>query len=170
MSIIHYSVSEEDIKQLSHYHALQQKGYRESLVRHKLIWPGMLLIAAAYAYFFASETYLAIAAVVLAVFWNLFIPQLIKYLQAKPMLTSIRAQKDNPIIGNHVLQAKKKYLVAKFNGEEKIMEWDSLYRIEITEHFSYIYLGMKSALIIPKASITEGDYEKFTSMVEKYIP
>jgi len=170
MSIIHYSVSEADIKQLSHYHALQQKGYRESLFRNQIIWPGMLLIAAAYTYYFASETYIAIGAVAFAVFWNLFIPRLIKYLQAKPMLTNIRAQKDNPIIGNHRLQAKSKHLEAQFNGREKIMDWDSLYRIEITDHFSYIYLSLTSALIIPKASITEGDYEKFTSMVEKYIP
>jgi len=168
MNDLEYSVSEDDIISFSHYHALQQPGYMDSLIRHKFVWPGMLVVAGIYTYFFSRSPILAVVFAFVGILWGYFIPGIIKKLHGKHALKNNK-EKGNTAIGKHSLRIEKDYLVDCCNDDETKIKWEDILRVEKTDGVSLIYLGMEAAMVVPEASVTKGIYDKFIDKVEKSI-
>ena len=168
MNDLEYSVSEDDVINFSHYHALQQPGYRDNLIRHKFVWPGMLVVAGIYTHFFSQSPVLAMIFIFAGILWGYFIPEIIKKLHGKHAVNK-SIEKGNSVIGSHSLRLEKDYLVDHCNDTETRIKWEDVLRVEKTDGISLIYLGLEAAMIIPKSSVTKGVYDKFIDKVEKSI-
>ena len=168
MNDLEYSVSEDDIINFSHYHALQQPDYKGSLFRHKFIWPGMLVVAGIYTHFFSRSPVLAVVFIFAGMFWSYFVPGIIKKLNGKYALKK-SVEKGNSVLGKHTLRLENDYLVDSCNDNETRIKWEDILRVEKTDDTSLIYLGLEVAIVIPKISVTKGTYDKFINKIEKSI-
>lgn len=64
-------------------------------------------------------------------------------------------------VGTHEMEALPDVLVQRGPAGEQRIPWDRLERIESHQAHAFIYLDAATALVIPSATVREGDYDAF---------
>lgn len=73
------------------------------------------------------------------------------------------------IIGPHELEISDECLTERTAYNEQHSLWEGIERIEFSEGYAFIYTGPLMAHVIPKASVTEGDFDAFVGEVRRRI-
>jgi len=72
------------------------------------------------------------------------------------------------ILGNHELEIIPEGLIERTPVSEQRLSWAGIDRIEADSEYSYIYVGTNAAHVVPKARVTDGNYEAFIQSIQQH--
>jgi hypothetical protein len=73
------------------------------------------------------------------------------------------------LLGCHELELTAEGLAGTTAVSEGRVSWSGIERVVSTETHTFVYTGSGSALIIPQATVTEGDYRAFVAELREYF-
>ncbi len=155
MSEISYRLRKVDLVEFNEYHAKMNGGYGKSITRHRLIWPGLVVLFAMYVVLASKDTEMGMYILTGAFVWSLGVPAYIKKKFHEHIVEEMSQETVNEAIGDYQLKVTKLGLLESTESGEKLIRWKKILKLEKSRHHVYLYLGEAAALIIPKETITD---------------
>ena len=75
--------------------------------------------------------------------------------------------KNRGFVGWHDLLATEDSLISSGDMGETKLSWQVVERVESTPEFVFLYVSAMSAIIIPRARVTEGNVDEFLAVAQK---
>ncbi|MEO1963411.1 MAG: YcxB family protein [Cycloclasticus sp.] len=157
MSEISYRLRKVDLVEFNEYHAKMNGGYGNSITRHRVIWPGLVVMFALYVVLTSKDTEMGMYILTGAFVWSLGVPAYMKKKFHEHIEEEIPQETVNEAIGDYTLKVTKLGLMESTESGEKLIKWKKILKLEKSRHHVYLYLGEAAALIIPKEMITDGN-------------
>jgi hypothetical protein len=126
----------------------------------------LLVLAATEAVFF--RRWLGTALFVGAtVFWWLLWPPYRKWSSSRSLRRFYSEGEPDTFFGPHSLTIDGDSLISRDCSEEGRVRLSSLQRVDVTSDHAFIYIDSVRAMIIPRQSVTDGDFLAFVSQLRK---
>ncbi|MEO1963611.1 MAG: YcxB family protein [Cycloclasticus sp.] len=155
MSEISYRLRKVDLVEFNEYHAKMNGGYGKSITRHRVIWPGLVVMFALYVVLTSKDTEMGMYILMGAFVWSLGVPAYMRKKLHEHIEEEISQETVNEAIGDYTLKVTKLGLMESTESGEKLIKWKKILKLEKSRHHVYLYLGEAAALIIPKEMITD---------------
>lgn len=81
----------------------------------------------------------------------------------------LRSGKNKGIFGPQSMEITDTGLKLNRPGGESTTYWNGIERVETTEIAAYIYISSMAAYIVPRASVTEGNFDSFLAEIRKRV-
>jgi YcxB-like protein len=75
--------------------------------------------------------------------------------------------RNRALFGRHELQFSEDGVSERTEVGELNLRWSAIERIQCTDDYTFIYVSAVSALVLPRARVTEGDYGGFIADLER---
>ena len=131
--------------------------------------PGMLAVIALSSWFYYQEILSFVYGGVLAVAWALLSPLYLRWSLRRQIRKMYTEEEKACILGSYTLRAAPKALVEVNRNGESQVSWDDVLRIEATKRYTYIFITLDTALIIPRETVKRGDLHEFFKEVDRRI-
>ncbi len=164
---IRYLNTIEDIISCAYYEAEEIEIYKKNIRRGQIassVWPVIIFLAL--SIYFRDPVAVIIGIILAGLGWVAY-PHIYKKQVKKNILAMINESKGRVgtgefklIVNDTTLDVDNKYFKASFS-------WDAVEKIDILSDRSYVYLGQGIGLIIPRASVVEGNYGKFVDALKE---
>jgi len=161
MTEIEYEVREQDLLAFSKHRLKDSESLKKSLRRHEAMVPGVLAIFSMFLWLYYQDTLSAIYAGVTAVAWGILTPQFIKWQTLRSIKKMYSDEERAAIVGSYKLRVAADALVEIGKEGETKLPWSQVLRIEMTWRYAFIFVGLDTALIVPRKTITSGDIHEF---------
>ena len=99
----------------------------------------------------------------LATAWWIWVPHVLSYSYEKQVQRTYETWKNRTTVGSRQLELTPEHLNEKNAYGHSQTAWRAIERVESDDECAYIYLSAAQAHIIPKARVTEGDFDQFVS-------
>lgn len=169
MTEIEYEVREQDLLAFNDHQLQNSESLQKSLRRHQGFVPGLLAVISMFLWFYYQDTLSAIYAGVTAVAWGLLTPLFLKW-QLRQQIRKLYTEEEKAcILGNYTLRSDKDALVEVSKAGESRVPWGDILRIEMTKRYAFIFVGLDSALIVPRATLKSGNLHEFVKDADARI-
>jgi hypothetical protein len=170
---IKYSLSAVDLLALSEHHSSALPTLKAAQITTR--WVGTMVVyvmvvgvASLFGVHASLETR-RIAAIVIGTAYFFAYPYL-RRRSIQRQINTIYPSRDmnRGVLGDHELELQPdEGLIDRTSAGEYRITWDGIDRIEADAGHLYIYLATNVAHVVPKAGITDGDYDDFTRSVQE---
>lgn len=155
--LIRYNISPDDIVAFNMHLIKTVPAMRRSAFRVKwrLLFPLCVIILALSVYY--SDPLLAVLGVLFLVLTHVRYKRHIRRYYMKQATEGPNKE----ILGPAELEITPDALIGRGHEIETKVKWERVDRIEADEDRTYIFLGERVGIILPRTSITQGDYDAF---------
>jgi hypothetical protein len=159
---IEYYVGEHDLVAFSEYHASHSPHLKRGLRTAHYI--GLLFIALGiYDLVRFRAVCHAGPILVFGILWMALLPTYWRYNQRRQALRMYREGSNRSSLGKQRLHLGDEVLVETSEYQETKTKWGGIEKIESNDDYTFAYTGALMAVVIPKGSVTKGDYDEFVS-------
>ncbi len=103
-----------------------------------------------------------------AVFFLWRSPKYVRRKLQKQALEFCREGENRSLFGEHIDIAEPEGLRSfSPNGDESMLKWSSIERIETSDNHLYLYVGAMNALVVPEETVSAGSYSEFRAECER---
>lgn len=170
MSSISYTLRKKDLLEFNDYHARRHTDYGKNLSRHKVLWPGVIVILALFIVLSIGNVLIGALLMLAAFAWSWLAPRMISKRLHRHIIEQLPEAGVKASIGDYRLTVTPKGLLENNAHGEKLIKWKEIQRVETFKQHAYFYLSEASAIIIPKKMIVEqDDFNAFHDDVIKAI-
>ncbi|MGZ8217069.1 YcxB family protein [Methylomagnum sp.] len=169
MSEIEYELREQDLLAFND-HQLQSSGKLGStLRRHQGTVPGILMVIALVMLFYYEDTLSAMYVGFTGAAWGVLTPLYLKWNARRQIRGMYTEDEKARIVGVYKLRTTSDALVEIGREGESRVKWGDILRIEATKKYAFIFVTIDSALIVPRATVKNGDLHEFVKDVDQRI-
>jgi hypothetical protein len=169
MTEIQYELREKDLLAFNDHQLKSAEKLQKTLRRHQATIPGLMILIAMVVWFYYQDTLTAAWIGVAAVVWGLAAPFYIRWSTRRKIARLYTDEDKTRILGDYTLRIEPKELVEQSKEGESRIRWDDILRIEAIKNYAFIFVSLDSALIIPRATVKQGDIVEFFKEAEKRI-
>jgi len=171
MTEIQYEVREKDLVAFNEYQLENSERIQKVLRRHQAIIPGIIAVIALISFFYLKNIPSAIYSILLAAGWGFGVPFYLKWNMRKQIRQSYTDKEKATLLGHYTLRAEPGGLVEiKGDGEPSKLEWKKVLRTEVEKEYVFIFIGLNSALIIPRKTLPKDNpLAEFVRTVDGHI-
>ena len=163
--IIKYQTNLDDFLALGKHHYQISPVLQRSLFINKWIFPLLYLAVGVYGYFQDSQVLMVVG--LLAFIWPGIISSYHRRLYLKRMTKLyLKGGKQEQVIDVE-LSFDDSGINIKRDDRQGNFSWSTIKRIDTTENHTFIYTSDINALVLPREPIIEGDYEQFTTELNR---
>lgn len=166
---IEYEFREEDLIHFNERQLLRTEDVQKNMRKNRLIVPAVMLLIAGYFYFYYHSTAPVIYISVVAALWAMFSPRLLMLDLRRQILKTYTDREKRDMFGIYQLNIDKDNLLERSPSGKHKTPWTEVLRVEYVKDHVFIFIGLNTALVIPKKTVKKGDWEAFTAQVEKMI-
>jgi hypothetical protein len=169
MSKIEFEVRDKDLIKFTTYNYRQHPKVQKMFSRNQFLYPFILGLVVIYMYALLGNTTYALPLALVTICWAIFIPMYLQY-NLKSQAEALYSEEEKlNLLGPHTFKAEDKHLHGVFPGNETRIRWKDIARAELQKGYLYLYLDTDRALIIPKETVSSGDFNEFLNAVEKHL-
>lgn len=166
---IEYELREQDLIAFNEHQLQDSKVVQKKLRLHQATIPGVLVLVALLLWFYYQDTLSAMYAGITAGIWGVLAPLYIKWSNRRQLCRLYTDEVKETVLGVYTLRITPSALVEIGRVGESQVKWSDILRIESTKHYAFIFVSLDSALIIPRATIKNGDIHEFVKEVDLRI-
>jgi hypothetical protein len=166
---IEYEFREEDLIHFNEMQYLNSDEIQHNLKKNRLIVPGVMFIIGAFYYFYYGDIRAASYVVVLSILWAWLSPKILLLDFRRQILTNYTYKEKARMFGTYTLTLDPKGLLEKSPSGKNIMPWDEVIRVEKSDRYVFIYIGLNTALVIPRETVKKGNPDEFAEQAEKML-
>ena len=169
MTEIHYELREKDLLAFNDHQLTSAGTLKKTLSRHQATIPGMLMLMALFVWFYYQDSLTAGWIAVIATIWGFGAPFYLRWSMRRKIARMYSEEDKARIIGEYTLKLEPKALVEISRSGESRINWEDVLRIEAIKNYAFIFVSTDSALIIPRATVKQGNIVEFFKEVEQRI-
>ena len=165
---IAFTLSRRDLHAFAAHQARRTPELDRARRVHHFLWPAVFLLV---GHFLSKRSGNPLAVVPFAAgagLWVLLFPLYLRRVYRRHVLRSLRAGGMMP--GDYRLRADAEGTAVVSGSGERTIPWSAVARLATTDSHAFIHLDEGSALIVPRASVNEGDYEAFVEALSSRAP
>jgi len=169
MTQIEYEVREQDLVAFNEHQLRDSASWQKTLRRHQAIFPGIMALIALFLWFYYQDTLSAIYVGVIAALWGILTPLYFKGSLRRQLRKMYSDEEKACILGTYTLRAEPHVLVEVNQKGESRVKWSDVLRVETTKKYAFLFVGIDTALIIPRATVKKGDLHEFIKEADRRI-
>ncbi len=169
MTEIEYEVREADLIAFNEFQLKKSTEHQKRTRRHLILLPGLLAILALVVWLYYQDTLSFMYIMTLSLVWALGSPLYFRWSQRRQIRKLYTAEEKLNLFGTNRLRIEDRKLVEINRNGESSISWDDVLRIETTRNYAFLFVGIDSALIIPRDTVKQGDLHEFVKEVDKKI-
>jgi hypothetical protein len=169
---IEYEFREEDLVKFNEMLFMKTDDYQNNIRKNRWIVPAIIVLISAYYYYYYVDLKSSAYILALAILWAWLSPRLMRLDLSRQILKNYTPREKHLMFGTYTLTidpANPQYLLEKSPSGKNKMAWSDMVRLEYGKRYVYIYLDLKTALVIPVDTVKRGNLEQFSEQVEKMI-
>ena len=167
MNELEYVVREKDLILFNESQYVDSPGVKIALRRHQVMFPAMISLMALFMWFYYQTALVSIGIMGVAILWSLVSPWTIRQGLRRQTRRLYSEEDKKKILGVNRLCAERKVLIEASQDGETTIDWGSILRVVKTKKHAFIYTDVDAALIVPRDTVTKGDFDQFVQIVEK---
>lgn len=169
MTKIEFEVREKDLIRFNTYNYRQHPKVQKMYSRHRFLFPFLLGLIVIYMYALLGNVSYALPLALVTMAWALMVPLYLDY-NLKQQAKALYSEEEKlNILGPHAFTVEDKHLHGFFPGGETRIAWKDIARVELAKGYAYLYLDAERSLIVPKETISNGDYSEFLTQVDERL-
>ncbi|TAN49920.1 MAG: YcxB family protein [Methylococcaceae bacterium] len=170
MTEIEYEVREQDLYAFNEHLLQESKPMQKALRLHQVVVPGILSLLVLGLWFYLQAVIPAIILMVVAMVWAGAAPYIFLW-SARRQLRSLYTEEEKVSAqGRYTLRVEPTSLVeVSPDGQSAHVNWSSVLRVEATKNYAFIFLSLNTALVVPRATIKNGDLHEFIREADERI-
>jgi hypothetical protein len=171
---IRYADTLDDLVAFSDFHAAHSTTVKQN-IRLTRWTSAVLVIALTFAALtFVTDDSMALSAKVFGalvggVFMFVVVPHLTRWNLRVQMRKILREGRNKSVVGEHELEILDEGLLERTEYNETKSSWAGIERVVSTPQYTFIYITSVSAHVIPRESVSEGDYDAFIQELTRRI-
>lgn len=169
MAEIEYELREQDLLAFSNHQLSSSEKVQKTLRRHQAVIPGIITVISFFLWLYYQDTLSAIYVGLLAVGWGLGGPWFLKWQTQRQLKKLYTDDIKEQVLGTYKLRVEPKALVEIGRSGESRINWGDVLRVEVTHKHAFIFVGLDTALIIPRATLKTGDLHEFIKEADTLI-
>jgi len=169
---IEYEFREEDLVKFNEMLFMKTDEYQNNIRKNRWIVPAIMVLISAYYYYYYVDIKSSAYILALAILWAWLSPRLMRLDLSRQILKNYTPREKHLMFGTYTLTidpANPNYLLEQSPSGKNKMAWSDMVRLEYGKRYVYIYLDLKTALVIPVDTVKKGNLEQFSEQVEKMI-
>lgn len=166
---IEYEVREQDLLAFNEHQLRNSESLQKALRRHQAIIPGIMVVISLFLWFYYQDSLSAIYVAMMAIAWGFLTPMYYKWSLRKQIRKMYTEEETACIVGSYKMRVEPKALVEINRQGESHVPWADLLRIETNKNYAFVFVGIDTALIIPRKTVKKGDLHEFVKEVDKFI-
>ena len=160
-----YSVTIDDLILFNEYHSEHSPFVQRARRKYRLLSPpSMLFVFCLVGFVTKSWTYPIVGAVVASAY-AATTPRRFRKQIRNAAERCYKEGENKGLFGLHTLEILDTELLETNPSGNQSIKWAGIERVVSTPTHGYIYVSSNSAHVVPKASVTEGDYNAFMEAV-----
>lgn len=169
---IEYEFREEDLIHFNELQFTRSEEIQNNIRKNRLIVPGVMALVGFFYYMYYRDAMSAGYVMIIAMLWALLSPKIMMLDLRRQILANYTNKEKVNMFGTYTLTidpTNPKYLLEKSPSGKHKMAWEDLLRVEYGKRYVYIYIDLKTALVIPVETVKRGNLEQFAAQAEKMI-
>lgn len=164
---IEYYVGEHDLVAFSVYHTNRSPSLRRQQRVAQLI-VGLVWLGIGTLQLLSREVFWAAVAFLIGILFIVLWPSLRKRSHRNSATKLYREDSNRSSLGKQRLRIEDDVLVEITEYQETWTKWAGIEKIESTDSYTFIYTGSVMGIVIPKESVTSGDYDEFVDALRSH--
>ena len=169
MTEIEYEVREQDLLAFNEHMLKNSDRVQKTLRRHQTIAPAFFVVLALILFFYMKDIPSAIYLGIFASAWGVGVPMYMKWNLRKQYMGMYSAEDKAKILGRYKLRVDRLNLVEITPEGETKQPWSEILRVEVEKKYAFVFVSAHSALIIPRATVSQGDLHEFVKAADERI-
>lgn len=169
MAEIEYELREQDLLAFNDHQLRDSEKVQKTLRRHQAVIPGIITIISFFLWLYYQDTLSAIYVGLLAVGWGLAGPWFLKWQTRRQVKKLYTDEVKEQVLGTYKLRIEPKALIEVGRNGESRIDWGDVLRVEATKQHAFIFVGLDTALIIPKSTVKSGNLVEFVKEADALI-
>ena len=160
-----YSVTIEDLILFNEYHSEHSPFFRRARRNYQLNSSLSVLFALSFLGYLAKSWIYPIVGAVFATAFAVLAPRRFRKQIRKTAERCYKEGENKGTIGIHSLEILDTELLETNPAGNQSIKWAGVERVVSTPTHGYIYVSSNAAHVVPRASVTEGDFDAFMAAV-----
>ena len=160
-----FTLTLDDAVAFANYHTSHSPAIARTRRRLQVILGTLLSVVGLIILVTGGEVARAMIYFGLGAVWFVLWPPFQRWATRREVLKSYGEGTNRTFIGPHRLQVQPDGLSWSSEHSEGKYKWSGVERIATTPDYTYVYVAAIMAVIIPRCSVTAGDYESFVRAV-----
>ncbi|MDD5033677.1 MAG: YcxB family protein [Methylococcaceae bacterium] len=169
MTEIEYEVREQDLIAFNEHQLKDSERVQKTINRHQAMVPAVFFVIAMVLLFYFKDIPSSIYVGLIAAAWGVLVPLYLRWNIRKQLHRMITEEEKASSVGRHRLRVEQGSLVEVHSGGESKLPWSKVLRIEAEKKYAFIFIGLDSALIVPRATVSTGNLHEFVKAVDERI-
>lgn len=169
MTEIEYEVREKDLIAFNEHQLAGTERLQKIMRRHQAIMPGVIVTISLFLFFYFEDVLSAAYVGIIAVAWGIGVPLLLRWNWRRQIRKMYTEEEKAAAVGHYTLRVDRDHLVEITPSGESKIAWGELLRVEVTRKYGFIFISLDSALIIPRGTISRGDFKEFVIKADERI-
>lgn len=169
MKEIEYEVREQDLLAFNEHLASETAAIKKHFRRHQAQVPGFMVLVSLLLWFYYKDTLSALYVAVLALGWGFGVPAYLKWSMRRQFGRMYTEEDKGVALGRFSLRIDTNELIENSKRGENRTPWSAILRIEATKKYAFIFVTRDSALIIPRATVRNGNLHEFVKAADECI-
>lgn len=169
MTEIEYELREQDLIAFNEFQLKKSDAIQKRMRRHQILLPGFLALIAMVVWLYFQDTLAFMYIGLLALFWAVATPLYFRWSTRRQIRKLYSEEEKLNLFGVNRLRIEPRQLVEINRNGESGIGWDEVLRIETNRHYAFLFIGIDSALIIPRATVKTGDLHEFVKEADQKI-
>lgn len=169
MTEIEYELREEDLIAFNEFQIGKSEAIQKRMKRHQVLLPGLLAIVALVVWLYFQDSLAFMYISVLSLFWAATSFVYFRWSTRRQIRNLYTEEEKLNLFGPNRLRIEPAKLVEINRNGESDITWDEVLRIETTRKYAFIFISLDSALIIPRATVKQGDLHEFVKEADQKI-
>jgi len=165
---ITYQLDEQDLLALSEHHRSISPTIRRARRLVLASCAATWLACTGFIWFATRDMAFAIALVIVGVLATPFVPAALRSSQRKATLKLYREGKNLTLFQPITLRIDHDGLTVDAASGNSTVRWEYIERVDSTDDHLFIYTCAVSAIVVPKAGVTAGDFDPFAAATQKF--
>lgn len=169
MTEIEYELREQDLIAFNEFQLKNSKDIQKRMRRHQILLPGLLAILALVVWLYYQDSLSFMYISVLSLFWAVMSPLYFRWNNRRQIRRFYPEEEKLNLFGQKRLRIEPKKLVEIGHNGESSIGWGEVLRVDTTRHYAFIFVGIDAALIVPSATVKQGDLIAFVKEAKQKI-
>ena len=166
---IEYEFREEDLVHFNELRLKHNPELQKKIRQNRLFVPGVMLVFGLFYYVYYADMTTTAYITLLALGWGIASPFIMKLDMRRQFFNQYTKEEKKAMFGMHSLKIESEYLQEKAPGGKHKNLWGEILRVEKHKDYIYIYVDIDAAIVIPRATVKNGDLKAFIKQVEMLI-
>jgi hypothetical protein len=162
---ITFDVIPDDLLAFTAHHYEYSPAMRRSLRGMQIAGAAVILLSSlVLARTENSATHIVVGAVA-AVVWIIGYPSYRRWSLMRYATRMFGEGSNNAVLGTHRLDLRDEGIACSSPNSESVVKWPAVERVVATDEYAFLYMGATQAMVIPRARVTEGNFDAFVEAV-----